>query len=303
MAKILPMPFIMVGLGRMGLGMSKRLKARGHEVYGYDADASTRERAKEFIKVLESLEELKGFEEKVLWLMVPHAVVDNVIGNIKPYLKEGDVVIDGGNSHYRDSQRRYRELKSLGVYFLDVGVSGGVYGEEMGYCLMIGGDREAFERIEPFLKDLSYEGVGYAYLGSSGAGHFAKMVHNGIEYAFMQAIGEGFELLKESGFGYDLKEVARIYNTGSVIRSWLMELTQKVFEDFGELEELEPYVEDTGEGRWTVLEAVQRAVPVPTIAEALFARFRSRQRNSFRDRLLAGLRYEFGRHSVKKRHE
>ncbi len=295
------MNIFMIGLGRMGLGMSRRLLSKGHKVAGYDANPEARERARAYMEVLESLEGLSG--QKLVWLMVPHEVVDKVLEDIKPYLQEGDIVVDGGNSFYKDSQRRAEALKDMGVYFLDVGVSGGVYGEELGYCLMVGGDRSAFERIEPILRDLSYEGRGYAYLGSSGAGHFAKMVHNGIEYAFMQAIGEGFELLKESGFEYDLKEVARIYNTGSVIRSWLMELTQKVFEDFRDLQELKPYVEDTGEGRWTVEEAIKRAVPVPTIAEALFARFRSRQDNSFRDRLLAGLRFEFGRHQVKKKDE
>ncbi|MFN4319670.1 MAG: phosphogluconate dehydrogenase (NAD(+)-dependent, decarboxylating) [Aquificaceae bacterium] len=297
------MKLFMIGLGRMGLGMSRRLSKKGYEVWGYDASAEVRERAREYIKVLESLEELNREKGKVLWLMVPYQAVDEVIEGLRPYLKEEDILVDGGNSPYRESQRRAEFLKALGVYFLDVGVSGGVYGEEMGYCLMVGGERKAFERIEPLLRDLSYEGKGYAYLGPSGAGHFAKMVHNGIEYAFMQAIGEGFELLKESGFNYDLKEVARIYNTGSVIRSWLMELTQRVFEDFGDLEDLQAYVEDKGEGRWTVEEAIKRAVPVPTIAEALFARFRSRQKNSFRDRLLAGLRYEFGRHSVKRKDE
>ncbi|RMH81042.1 MAG: decarboxylating 6-phosphogluconate dehydrogenase [Acidobacteria bacterium] len=300
------MNLLMIGLGRMGLGMSKRLSSMGHKVVGYDVDKSSRERAKEHMEVLGELSEIESlFQEgqRVFWLMVPYRVVDQVIDSLKPQLREGDVLIDGGNSPYSESQRRYRELQSIGVSFLDVGVSGGVYGEEMGYCLMVGGDRQAFERVEPLLRDLSYGGVGYAYLGPSGAGHFAKMVHNGIEYAFMQAIGEGFELLKESGFDYDLKEVARLYNTGSVIRGWLMELTQKVFEDFGDLGELKPYVEDTGEGRWTVEEAIKRAVPTPTIAEALFARFRSRQENSFRDRLLAGLRFEFGRHEIKKRDE
>ncbi|MFN7064885.1 MAG: phosphogluconate dehydrogenase (NAD(+)-dependent, decarboxylating) [Aquificaceae bacterium] len=297
------MKLFMVGLGRMGLGMSRRLISKGHEVLGYDVSPQAKERAREFLGVLESLWEIGSQEEKVVWLMVPHGVVDEVIEGLKPYLKEGDILIDGGNSHYRDSQRRGESLRELGLSFLDVGVSGGVYGEEVGYCLMVGGDRSAFERVEPLLRDLSYDGKGYAYLGPYGAGHFAKMVHNGIEYAFMQAIGEGFELLKESDFNYDLKEVARIYNTGSVIRSWLMELTQKVFEGFGELEDLSPYVEDTGEGRWTVEEAIKRAVPVPTIGEALFARFRSRQKNSFRDRLLAGLRYQFGRHKIKKKDE
>lgn len=296
------MRVFVIGLGRMGLGISRRLASRGYKVSGYDVDAKARENARKYIQVIESFKDIRE-DNKVLWLMVPHSVVDSLIEDLKPYLKEGDILIDGGNSHYRDSQRRAQDLKALGVYFLDIGVSGGVYGEELGYCFMVGGERQVFERIEPLLRDLSYEGKGYAYLGPWGAGHFAKMVHNGIEYAFMQAIGEGFELLKESGFDYDLKEVARIYNSGSVIRSWLMELTQKVFEDFGDLENLEAYVEDTGEGRWTVEEAIKRAVPVPTIAEALFARFRSRQRNSFRDRLLAGLRYQFGRHEIKRRYE
>jgi len=298
------MKLFIVGLGRMGLGMARRLTKKGHLVAGYDQEPSARDRAKEFITVYERPEGLRDFfghERKFLWLMVPHTAVDKAIESFLPYLSEGDIVVDGGNSRYTDSQKRYEELKRRGVYFLDVGVSGGVYGEEEGYCLMVGGDKEAYEMLIPLLKDLSYNSEGYAYLGPSGAGHFAKMVHNGIEYAFMQAIGEGFELLKESGFEYKLKEVARLYNTGSVIRGWLMELTQKVFEDFGDLDELKPYVEDTGEGRWTVEEAIKRGVPVPTIAESLFARFRSRQENSFRDRLLAGLRYEFGRHQVKKK--
>ena len=296
------MRIFVLGLGRMGLGISKRLLSKGHEPIGYDKNQEAKERAKNYIRVIEDFEEM-GEGQKILWLMVPHYAVDSLIEELKPYLKDGDIVIDGGNSYYRDSQRRGEALKSLGVYFLDVGVSGGVYGEEMGYCLMVGGERKAFERVEPILRDLSYDGKGYAYLGPLGAGHFAKMVHNGIEYAFMQAIGEGFELLRESSFDYDLKEVARIYNSGSVIRGWLMELTQKVFEDFGNLEDLEAYVEDTGEGRWTVEEAIKRAIPVPTIAEALFARFRSRQKNSFRDRLLAGLRYQFGRHEIKRKNE
>lgn len=296
----------MIGLGRMGGGIIRRLKSKGHYVAGYDRDERARELLKGTAHILDDLSQLKDFFEsqrKFVWLMVPHQVVDQVLDELTPFLSEGDVVVDGGNSFYRDSQIRYQKLKEHGIHFLDVGVSGGIYGEQVGYCLMVGGDKEAFEFIEEALKDLSYEGKGYAYLGKSGAGHFAKMVHNGIEYAIMEAIGEGFELLKESEFAYDLSQVARIYNAGSVIRSWLMELTQKVFEEFGDLEELKAYVEDTGEGRWTLLEAIQRGVPVPTIADALFMRFRSRQENSFRDRLLAGLRYQFGRHKVRKKDE
>lgn len=294
------------GLGRMGRGISRRLKGRGYKLAGYDISAEVREEMKESLLVVQNPSEVSKFfekERKIVWVMVPHQAVDDALTSLEPYLSEGDLIIDGGNSHYRDSQRRYEGLKRMGVYFLDVGVSGGVYGEEEGYCLMIGGDREAFELCERIFKDLSYRGEGYAYLGKSGAGHFAKMVHNGIEYAFMEAIGEGFELLKESEFDYDLKKVARVYNMGSVIRSWLLELTERAFEDFGGLEKVEPYVMDTGEGRWTLLEAMQRSVPAPSIAEALFMRFRSRQKESFRDKLLAALRYEFGRHEVKRKDE
>jgi 6-phosphogluconate dehydrogenase len=300
------MKCLVIGLGRMGGGMIRRLNSKGHRAAGYDKDPKARDLLKGMAHILEDLSQLEDFfgtQRKFVWLMVPHEVVDQVLDELTPFLSKGDVVVDGGNSYYRDSQIRHRRLKERGVYFLDVGVSGGIYGEQVGYCLMVGGDREAFEFIEEALKDLSYEGRGYAYLGVSGAGHFAKMVHNGIEYAIMQAIGEGFELLKESEFGYDLSQVARIYNAGSVIRSWLMELTQKVFEEFGDLEGLKAYVEDTGEGRWTLLEAIQRGVPVPTIGDALFMRFRSRQENSFRDRLLAGLRYQFGRHQIRRKDE
>lgn len=291
-----------VGLGRMGKGLGKRLAQREHKVGGYDPEEENRKIASQHFLTFDSLSKVKDFFEgrRVVWIMVPHSAVDDVLRQLEDLLEEGDIVIDGGNSHYKESQRRYENLKAKGIHFLDVGVSGGVYGEELGYCLMVGGDKPAFDFVEPILKDLSYQGEGYAYLGRSGAGHFAKMVHNGIEYAMMQAIGEGFELLKESGFDYDLKEVARIYNTGSVIRSWLMELTQRSFEEFGTLEDIKPYVEDTGEGRWTTLSAVELGVPVPVIALSLFMRFRSRQENSFRDRLLAVLRYQFGRHDIKK---
>ncbi len=291
-----------VGLGRMGKGLGRRLAQRGHKVGGYDLNEENRKDASQHFLTFDSLSKLREFFEgkRVVWLMVPHDAVDFALRELESLLEEGDIVIDGGNSYYKDSQRRYKRLKERGIEFLDVGVSGGVYGEELGYCLMVGGDKGAFDFVEPILKDLSYQGEGYAYLGCSGAGHFAKMVHNGIEYAMMEAIGEGFELLKESPFDYDLREVARIYNTGSVIRSWLMELTQRSFEEFGALENIKPYVEDTGEGRWTTLEAVDFGVPVPVIALSLFMRFRSRQENSFRDRLLAVLRYQFGRHSVKK---
>ena len=293
-----------LGLGRMGSGIGRRLRRKGWRVLGYDPSEEARRSAEESgIEAFEDLDFLCGefTDRKVLWIMVPHEVVDRVIADLKPNLVDGDVVIDGGNSYYKDSIRRSEELKRMGVHFLDVGVSGGVWGEEEGYCLMIGGEEETFKSLEHLFKDLAYGGDGYAYLGKSGAGHFVKMVHNGIEYGMMQAIAEGFDLMHESEFNLDLKEVARVFRRGSVIRSWLMDLTEKAFEDFGDLRDLEPFVEDSGEGRWTVQTAVELGVPLWVIADSLFVRFRSRQSRSFRDRILAALRFEFGRHPVRKR--
>jgi len=295
-----------IGLGRMGLGIGRRLRGKGWTVYGYDPSPEARSRAEESdIEVFEDLDFLCGSfeEEKLLWIMVPHNVVDKVLEGLGDSLLEGDIVIDGGNSYFKDSVRRFSELSSRGVHFLDVGVSGGIWGEEEGYCLMIGGEEEVFRKVEKLFKDLSYGGDGYAYLGKAGSGHFVKMVHNGIEYGMMQAIAEGFELMKESNYDLNLEEVARIYTRGSVIRSWLMDLTYRSFRDFGDLSQLEAVVQDSGEGRWTVQTAVELGVPLWVIADSLFTRFRSRQENPFRDRLLAALRYEFGRHEVKKKDE
>ena len=293
-----------IGLGRMGAGIGRRLLSKGWTVYGYDRSEEARSKAQEAgIEVFEDLEFLCGaFEDrKLLWIMVPAEVVGEVIKSLKPYLLEGDIVIDGGNSFYKDSQKRYEELSQIGVHFLDVGVSGGVWGEKQGYCLMVGGDKEVFLQIEDLFKDLAYEGDGYGYMGASGSGHFVKMVHNGIEYGMMQAIAEGFELMKESGFELNLEEVARVYTKGSVIRSWLMDLTYKAFKDFGDMKEIKPFVRDSGEGRWTVITAVELGVPLWVIADSLFTRFRSRQEDSFRDKLLAALRFEFGGHQVDKK--
>ena len=290
----------------MGSGIGRRLLRKGWTVFGYDrSEESLRKAEEDGIEVFESLEFLCGSfsDRKLIWIMVPAQVVDEVLGELKGYLTEGDVVIDGGNSFYRDSVRRFSELSRMGVHFLDVGVSGGVWGEEQGYCLMVGGEEEVFKGVEDLFRDLAYGGDGYAYLGKAGAGHFVKMVHNGIEYGMMQAIAEGFELMRESDYDLDLKEVARVYTKGSVIRSWLMDLTYRSFEDFGDLSDIEPFVEDSGEGRWTVQTAVELGVPLWVIADSLFNRFRSRQRDSFRDKLLSALRYEFGRHEVKRKNE
>ncbi len=293
-----------IGLGRMGLGIGRRLKRKGWHVHGYDPSEEALKRAEEGgIDVYDDLDFLCGSfpDRKLLWIMVPHDVVDRVVEGLKGSLVEGDIVIDGGNSYFRDSVRRFNELASMGVHFLDVGVSGGVWGEEQGYCMMIGGEEKVFKEIEDLFKDLAYGEDGYGYVGKAGAGHFVKMVHNGIEYGMMQAIAEGFELMKESDYDLDLEEVARIYTRGSVIRSWLMELTHQSFKDFGDLSDLEAFVQDSGEGRWTVQTAIEFGVPVWVIADSLFNRFRSRQSSPFRDRLLSALRYEFGRHEVKKK--
>jgi len=293
-----------IGLGRMGLGIGRRLLKKGWRVLGYDRDKVSLRKAEESgIETFDILEFIcGGFQgRKVLWIMVPAHAVDEVLRELKAFLMEGDVVVDGGNSFYKDSVRRFEELSRVGVRFLDVGVSGGVWGEEEGYCLMVGGEEEVFRDLEELFRDLSYGGDGYAYLGGPGAGHFVKMVHNGIEYGMMQAIAEGFEILRESPYNFDLKEVARVYTRGSVIRSWLMDLTYRSFEDFGDLRDLEPVVQDSGEGRWTIMTAVELGVPVWVIADSLFNRFRSRQSDSFRDKLLSALRYEFGRHEVKRK--
>jgi 6-phosphogluconate dehydrogenase len=293
-----------VGLGRMGLGIGRRLVGKGWQVFGYDPLPEALERAEQSgIEPCEDIDFLCGSfsDRKLIWIMVPHEAVDRVIEDLKPSLVEGDIVIDGGNSYFKDSVRRFNELSRLGVNFLDVGVSGGVWGEKRGYSLMIGGTEDTFRSVEHLFKDLAYEGDGYAFLGRAGNGHFAKMVHNGIEYGMMQAIGEGFELLKESGLGINLEEVARVYSKGSVISSWLMELTHKAFKDFGNLEDVEAFVQDSGEGRWTVHTAVELGVPLWVIADALFGRFRSQRSDSFRDKLLAVLRYEFGGHGIKRR--
>ncbi|RUM29904.1 MAG: decarboxylating 6-phosphogluconate dehydrogenase [Aquifex sp.] len=295
---------ILIGLGRMGSALAYRLKGRGWEVYGYSKTKETRKKAeKELgIKTLNSYEDLKDFPSpKTLWIMVPHTAVDEVLENLKPFLRKGDTVIDGGNSYYRDSQRRYKDLKEMGVNFLDVGVSGGVLGKEKGFSLMIGGDEEVFKNHEELFRDLAYDGEGYAYLGKSGAGHFAKMVHNGIEYGMMEAIAEGFEILKRSPFNFNLKEVARVYSKGSVIRSFLIDLLVKAFEDFKNLEDVKGYVEDSGEGRWCVKESLELEAPIPVIAQSLYERFSSREEDLFKNKVLAVLRYEFGRHKVKKK--
>jgi len=293
----------MVGLGKMGLNMATRLVRRGHTVVGTDRKPKSREKLEEAGgRAAGDLKELAAAIEppRIVWLMVPAgSVVDQVIGQLLPHLAEGDLVVDGGNSNYKESMRRGAELETKGIGFMDAGTSGGIWGLENGYNLMVGGDEADFRRAEPILKDLAPED-GYLHTGKTGSGHFAKMVHNGIEYGLLQAYGEGFEILARSRFTYDLKGLAHLWNRGSVIRSWLLELAELAFAKDPRLNSVRDYVEDSGEGRWTVQEAMDLDVPAPVITHSLLARFGSRQDASFSAKVIAALRNEFGGHAVKK---
>lgn len=297
------MQIALVGLGKMGGNMVRRLLRGGHEVVAYDRDPAAVARVvAEGAKGASSLAELASelSAPRAVWVMIPPGrPTESTIAELSTLLTKGDIVIDGGNSNFRDSIRHAAELAPKGLRFLDAGTSGGIWGLEVGYCLMVGGDESAYAHVRPALETLAPpEGV--AYLGKAGAGHFAKMVHNGIEYAMMQAYAEGFELMKATDFGYDLRAITKLWNRGSVVRSWLLELAERAFVADPELTTLKAYVEDSGEGRWTVNEAIAHAVPVPTIAASLFARFTSRQEGSFAMRVVAALRREFGGHAVKE---
>ena len=283
----------MVGLGRMGGNMVERLRERGHELATYARSGGG---------TADSLEDLVAQLEppRAVWLMIPAGQpTEDAFQALVALCAPGDVIVDSGNSNFRDSQRRSQEASQRGLTFLDAGVSGGIWGREVGYCLMVAGDGEAVARLEPIFTDLAPED-GYAHVGPSGAGHFVKMVHNGIEYGLMQAYGEGFEILNASEFDLDLTEIAGIWRYGSVVRSWLLELLYAAFEhDGSKLEGIAGYVEDSGEGRWTVFEAINESVPAPAISAALFARFASRQEESFAAKVNAALRNQFGGHAVR----
>jgi len=284
----------MVGLGRMGGNMAERLRREGHDVETYARTAPERT-ADSLVELATQLE-----QPRVVWLMIPAGdPTEHAFQTLLPLLEDGDTIVDGGNSNFRDSQRRAAEAKNKGVYFLDAGVSGGIWGLENGYCIMVGGEEQAFAGVEAAIKTLAPDD-GYAHVGPSGAGHFVKMVHNGIEYGLMQAYAEGFEIMNASEFELDLHEIAGIWRYGSVVRSWLLELLYDAFEQEGnELEKIAGYVEDSGEGRWTVFEAINESVPAPVISASLFARFASRQDESFGAKINAALRKQFGGHAVK----
>lgn len=288
-----------VGLGKMGENMVENLLAHGHEVVVYDlsSEAVGKSAGKGAFPAA-SLEDMASqlAVPKVFWLMVPSGdPVDRTLDSLRSLFERGDVVIDGGNSNYHDTVRRGRELAERGVSFMDVGTSGGLEGAKDGACMMVGGDRDVFTSLIPLFKDLCVDN-GYGYMGKSGAGHFAKMVHNGIEYGMMQAIGEGFDILRNSGFAFDHHEVARVWANGSVIRGWLMELVARAFQEDGELGYLSGEIADSGEGKWTVETALEQGVSIPVIADALFRRYRSRSKDNFSDKVVAALRHEFGGH-------
>jgi 6-phosphogluconate dehydrogenase len=287
----------MVGLGRMGSGMTERLRRDGHEVMTYDPAVDS---------TAASLEQLKEQLEppRVVWLMVPSGdITERTFQQALELADEGDTIVDGGNSYFRDTIRRHEAAAARGVRFVDVGVSGGVWGLEVGFCLMAGGDAEAVGPLEPALLSLAPED-GYAHVGSAGAGHYVKMVHNGIEYGLMEAYAEGFELMSKSQFDLDLAEISGIWRYGSVVRSWLLELLHEAFEAEGnELGRIAAFVEDSGEGRWTMNEAIQSAVPMPVLAASLFARFASRDDINFSAKVAAALRNQFGGHAVRAAQE
>jgi len=296
----------MIGLGRMGLNMATRLVKDGHIVVGYARREETVNRAKE--KGIDGAYSLKELVEKlsvprIIWLMIPAGdPIDKTIQDISPELEEGDVIVDGGNSNYKDSIRRAALLKENKIHYVDVGTSGGIWGLTEGYSMMVGGEKDVVERLNPIFETLApSKDKGWGHVGTNGAGHFVKMVHNGIEYGLMQAYAEGFALLKKkSEFNLNLHQIAEIWRFGSVVRSWLLDLTSQALEEDSELENIAPYVEDSGEGRWTIFEAIDLDVAAPIITLSLLRRLRSRDNESFADRILAVMRQKFGGHAVKR---
>jgi 6-phosphogluconate dehydrogenase len=293
----------MIGLGRMGANMTERLVRGGHRVISYDRSAEAIQRVVDIGGV--GAHSLADFVKqlappRLIWMMVPSgAPVDQTIEQLLPNLSKGDVLIDGGNSNYKDSIRRAGTLSAQGMHFVDAGTSGGIWGLENGYCMMVGGEKQIVEHLAPILTTLA-PANGYLHVGPNGAGHFVKMIHNGIEYGMLQAYGEGFELLKASQFDLDLGKISRLWNQGSVVRSWMLELAERAFDKDPKLASIKGYVEDSGEGRWTVEEAIDKSVPAPVLMLSLFARYASRQEDSFSAKFVAALRNEFGGHAVKK---
>jgi 6-phosphogluconate dehydrogenase len=299
------MELALIGLGKMGANMAERLVRGGHRVVGFDKDSAAVARVAGVGAV--SAESLAGVAQKLskpraVWIMVPAGPpVDQTIESLLGHLDPGDTLIDGGNSNYKDTMRRAAALKSKGYNFVDVGTSGGIWGLKEGYSLMVGGEKSAVDRLRPIFETLApARDRGWGHVGPSGAGHFVKMVHNGIEYGLMQSYAEGFAILQhKQAFQLDLRQVAEIWRSGSVVRSWLLDLLSVALEQNPKLDGIAPYVADSGEGRWTVAEAIELDVPAPIITASLIERLRSRDADSFTDKLLAALRHQFGGHAIK----
>jgi 6-phosphogluconate dehydrogenase len=296
----------LIGLGKMGGNMAERLRLDGHQVVGFDFNAGAVKKLTESGNVgVNSLEDIaKNLQgRRAIWIMVPQGKpVDDTIAKLEPLLNKGDILIDGGNSNYKDSQRRHAEATAKGFQFVDVGTSGGVWGLQEGYSMMIGGDEEAVEYLRPIFETLApAKDRGWGHVGPAGAGHFVKMVHNGVEYGLMQAYAEGFTIMeKKEELKLDMAQISEIWRYGSVVRSWLLDLTAEALKKNPTLDGFEAYVADSGEGRWTVFEAIDLNVSAPVITEALIRRIRSREDNNFTDRMLAIMRNAFGGHAVKK---
>ena len=292
-----------VGLGRMGGNMVRRLLADGHEIVAWArSEESVKEAAARGAVAATSLEDVAArlTPPRVVWLMIPAGdPVEKSIAGLRPLLSAGDVIVDGGNSRFSDSARRAAELEKDRIGFLDAGTSGGVWGLKYGYCLMVGGLSDHFRLVEPAFKTLAPPD-GYAHVGAPGAGHFVKMVHNAVEYVMLQGYGEGLELLQASGYDLDLLQISKLWTHASVVRSWLLDLLVRALEADPKLATVKGFVEDSGEGRWTLHEAIERAVPMPALADSLFARFHSRQPESFSAKVIAALRNQFGGHAVTK---
>jgi len=292
-----------IGLGKMGMNMVTRLRRDQHRVVAFDrsADLITQAESQGCIGS-SSLADLVGklSAPRAVWVMVPSgAPTEETIQAVAALLQPGDTIIDGGNTRFHDDMRRADALKSTGIHYVDAGTSGGIWGLKVGYCLMVGGDTEPVNRLAPVFKTLAPEN-GWAHVGGVGAGHYVKMVHNGIEYSMMQGYAEGFELMSKSPYQLDLARIADLWMHGSVVRSWLLELAADALKDDQKLEKLKGYVQDSGEGRWMIADAIENDVPVPTLTAALFTRFRSRQEESFAEKMLAALRNAFGGHAVRR---
>ncbi|MBI1848334.1 MAG: decarboxylating 6-phosphogluconate dehydrogenase [Candidatus Rokubacteria bacterium] len=291
-----------VGLGRMGMNMVRRLQRDAHRVVTFDRSAETVQGSvREGAIGAASLKDMVATltPPRAVWIMVPAGEpTEGTVRELAALLEPDDVIIDGGNSYYKDDARRAEQLGPSRIHYVDAGTSGGIWGLQVGYCLMVGGEEAIFKRLEPIFKTLAPE-RGYAYMGPSGAGHYVKMIHNGIEYGMMQAYAEGFELLSKSSFELKLPRIADLWMQGSVVRSWLLELAASALSADPRLEKIKGYVEDSGEGRWTVLDAVEKDVPALVLTASLYTRFRSRQEDSFADKMLAALRNAFGGHAVR----